>query len=76
MVLRTAQFQIGSEIVAVHYLMGHGEKKHGEFRIPLNGEEIELKIDYGETYEKVRLEQDISLPRFTFYLELMPNFCC
>jgi hypothetical protein len=41
---------------AVHYLMGHGEKKHGPFRIPLNGEEIELKIDYGEKYEKVRLE--------------------
>jgi hypothetical protein len=41
---------------AVHYLMGHGEKKHGKFRIPLNGEEIELKIDYGEKYEKVRLE--------------------
>jgi hypothetical protein len=41
---------------AVHYLLGHGEKKHGKFRIPLNGEEIELKIDYGEKYEKVRLE--------------------
>lgn len=41
---------------AVHYLMGHGEKKHGNFRIPLNGDEIELKIDYGEKYEKVRLE--------------------
>jgi hypothetical protein len=59
---------------AVHYLMGHGEKKHGKFRIPLNGEEIELKIDYGEKYEKVRLEKDISLPRFTFCLELMPNY--
>jgi hypothetical protein len=41
---------------AVHYLMGHSEKKHGNFRIPLNGEEIELKIDYGVKYEKVRLE--------------------
>jgi hypothetical protein len=40
----------------VHYLMGHHEEHHGAFRIPLNGEEIELKIDYGNKYEKVRLE--------------------
>jgi hypothetical protein len=41
---------------AVHYLLGHQEKEHGTFRLPLNGEEIELKIDYGDKYEKVRLE--------------------
>jgi hypothetical protein len=44
---------------AVHYLLGHQEKEHGKFRLPLNGKEIELKIDYGVAYEKVRLEKDI-----------------
>jgi hypothetical protein len=41
----------------VHYLMGHHEKAYKSFKIPLDGPEIELFIDYGAKYEKVRRNQ-------------------
>jgi len=42
---------------SVHYLMGYSEKGQGRFRLPANGEELELKVDYGPSYEKVRVRK-------------------
>jgi hypothetical protein len=42
---------------AVHYFMGHRDPVHGPFRLPTNGESIELKVDYGPKYENVRFRK-------------------
>jgi hypothetical protein len=41
----------------LHYLLGYDEKAHGLFRIKADGEEIEIFIDYGARYEKVRVRR-------------------
>lgn len=40
---------------ALHYLLGHAEKRHGPFRFSADGKEKEIFVDYGENYEKCRL---------------------
>jgi hypothetical protein len=45
---------------SVHYYMGHREAMHGTLRIPVNGEAIELKVDYGPKYENVRVRKGYS----------------
>jgi hypothetical protein len=44
---------------SVHYYMGHWAKEHGPFRITV-GNSVELKIDYGEEYERVRVRKKYS----------------
>ena len=45
---------------AVHYYMGHREEGQGIFRLPVGGEEFELKVDYGPKYENVRVRKGYS----------------
>jgi len=40
----------------VHYLLGHAYDSE-PFRLPADGTQIEIKIDYGPKYEKVRVAQ-------------------
>jgi hypothetical protein len=44
---------------SVHYLLGHNHPNHRPFRIRL-GKQIELKIDYGTSYERVRVRKQYS----------------
>lgn len=44
---------------SVHYLLGHNHSTFGPFRIPL-GKEIEVEIDYGPSYERVRVRKQYS----------------
>lgn len=44
---------------AVHYLMGHSEPSDRPFRVPFD-KEVELKIDYGPRYEKIRVRKGYS----------------
>jgi len=46
----------------VHYLLGHKEEGKGALKLPLDSE-VELKIDYGEKYEPVRVRRNY--PRVT-----------
>ena len=41
---------------SLHYLLGHDKEEHGPFQIQV-GKEIEIFVDYGESYEFVRLRQ-------------------
>lgn len=45
---------------AVHYMMGYGEESHGTFCLPIDGTEVELKIDYGSSYERIRVRKGYS----------------
>jgi hypothetical protein len=38
---------------ALHYLLGHTSKEHGDLCLPANGQEDEIFIDYGDFYENV-----------------------
>jgi hypothetical protein len=38
---------------ALHYLLGHTSKAHGDFCFAANGQEEEIFIDYGDFYENV-----------------------
>jgi hypothetical protein len=44
----------------IHYFLGHAYEDDGAFQIPANGEEVELKIDYGPKYERVRVRKGYS----------------
>lgn len=44
---------------AVHYLLGYPEKQDGPLRFSLE-QETELKIDYGDSYEKERIRKGYS----------------
>lgn len=45
---------------AVHYYLGHSELGQGCLSIPSNGEEVELKLDYGSKYESIRVRKGYS----------------
>jgi hypothetical protein len=45
---------------AVHYLLGHHLENDGPFTIPADGTETEIFIDYGESYENVRVRKNYS----------------
>lgn len=45
---------------ALHYFLGHPSADLPPFRILANGESKELKIDYGEPYEPVRIRKGYS----------------
>jgi hypothetical protein len=40
---------------AVHYYLGHSTSGNGRLLIPNDGNELELKVDYGRKYESVRV---------------------
>lgn len=44
----------------MHYLLGHAKEEYGPCRIPANGSEQELKVDYGQAYENVRIRNGYS----------------
>jgi hypothetical protein len=44
---------------SIHYFLGHGVKDQGPLRLPL-GESVELLIDYGPLYERVRVRNNYS----------------
>jgi hypothetical protein len=44
---------------AIHYYLGHGGKDQGPLRLHL-GESVELLIDYGPLYERVRVRNNYS----------------
>ena len=44
----------------VHYLLGHGDKEDEPFTLQANGVEREVFIDYGESYEDVRVRKNYS----------------
>lgn len=45
---------------AVHYFLGHPDESRGPLLLPANGKAVELKIDYGPKYEKVRVRKGYS----------------
>lgn len=45
---------------SVHYLLGHAKESQEKFVIPTDGSEIELFINYGAAYEKVRVRKGYS----------------
>jgi hypothetical protein len=45
---------------SVHYLLGHGNQAQGRFRVPTDGSEVELYVNYGESYEKARVRNGYS----------------
>ena len=45
---------------AVHYNLGHSSEDHEPFRLRANGTPVELKIDYGPKYERVRIRKGYS----------------
>jgi len=44
----------------VHYLLGHANESQGEFVMPCDGSEVEVYINYGPGYEKVRVRKGYS----------------
>jgi hypothetical protein len=45
---------------AVHYLLGHHRENDGPFKMPADGTEREIFIDYGPSYETVRVRKNYS----------------
>jgi hypothetical protein len=45
---------------AMHYYLGHSYLGQGRLVIPNDGTEVELKVDYGEKYESVRVRKGYS----------------
>lgn len=44
----------------LHFLLGHSESMQGTFCVPANSREIELFVNYGVAYEKVRIRKGYS----------------
>lgn len=44
----------------IHYLLGHSNQEQGDFSVPSDGCEVELYINYGPEYEKVRMRKGYS----------------
>lgn len=45
---------------SVHYLLGHFDEDYGPFRLRTDGTALELKVNYGPLYEKVRVRKGYS----------------
>ena len=45
---------------SVHYLLGHARTSQGEYTAPADGSQVELFINYGPSYEKVRIRNGFS----------------
>lgn len=45
---------------SVHYLLGHTCQHQGSFELAADGSEIELFVNYGEEYERVRIRNNYS----------------
>lgn len=45
---------------SVHYLLGHKSVKEGDLVIPMDGQWMEIKVDYGAVYERVRVRKNYS----------------
>ena len=45
---------------SLHYLLGHAEEAHGDFKLLPDGLEREIFVDYGDGYENVRLRKGFS----------------
>lgn len=44
----------------VHYLLGHAHESQGDFVLPSDGTEVEVFVNYGDNYERVRLRNGYS----------------
>lgn len=44
----------------VHYLLGHSIQSQGAFVVPTDGSEVELHVNYGALYERVRIRNGYS----------------
>jgi hypothetical protein len=48
---------------SVHYLLGHSIQSQGAFVVPNDGSEVELHVNYGALYERVRIRNGYSFVR-------------